>query len=753
MPDNRTVGVREFVCGFETGQNYANAPTTGDIVTDATAKHTGNYGLHCTIPSGVASTLTLALGFSAADVSFYRVWVKFVSLPSSSRVFICQDTSVTSRINLRITSAGLVELRFGTTVLGTRASALGSDWHYVEFGMSVTNNAAKLRIDGNTEVDWVAVGGSAGFVGSLVIGCTDTVAAAFQFYADDVAADSRAFPGYGRVKMLKMFDVASDNAAWALTGTTKPAAVDPGTTFDDTTFLACSTTPQTIMFGFDTLPTDVVQLYGLQLYLRAKRTGASSPAITPATGWRGGGTEEHALTTAGQLSIGASFAVQAFPRNVACSIFGGWFPNAYKNTLTVGFTSRNTNGVNVSAFWAEIDYSDLSAALPQDKTLIVADFEGNTTAELDSTNATTSGTLALVQTWAKFGASSLQLTHASGGRSFIRHSVSYDSTLAICKILNVSLWTKITTRQSSGNMSLWYWIENATFRFELLVNATGGLIANIDGTSSAATANDTIAASTEAHIAIELILGTASTSASCKVWVNDVLVLTHTAACATTNFGSVSLFHLGARSNVTGGAVVCYDGYVLDGATRHTSSLKVITLAPTGAGALTIAGFTANGAANKWDCLDDRPGDSDTTYVGLPAGLGTTSRESYALTDAPANLLHPLSCAVVWIVYKAESTVGGSIVVGFRWSISPMTEIVESAGFASSAAYQGTNIISYNFGGFGKPTPALITALEATIKQTSNTIAQRITAVGLTIAYTTIEERPANRGLKAQFVG
>lgn len=186
-----------FIFGFETGtlQTEYQSTVTGAATIESSVVRTGAYSLKVAPASGAAGNWDPAIGFAAGNFRFYaRVTV----LPASTRTFVGNTSA--GQLNLRITSTGALELRDNTTVLGTSTLTLSNTdlWYHIE--MEATGANATLYVDGSSE----ATGASTSLCG-LRFGATDTVAATYTAYFDDIAnyASDTGKTHPGRVVLLK----------------------------------------------------------------------------------------------------------------------------------------------------------------------------------------------------------------------------------------------------------------------------------------------------------------------------------------------------------------------------------------------------------------------------------------------------------------------------------------------------------------------------------------------------------------------
>lgn len=745
---------------FDHGQFYENQPTTADITVTTGAKRTGVYGLDVNAQSGVSTALTL--GNPDTVCQFDRAYINLVSIPSSSRIIWSGRTGslVSSTINVRLKSDGHLELRQNTTVLGTSASALTTGrWYCVELGVFLVGSFVSLRVDQAAEIDWVAGTGTAD-VSSPSWGAIDTVAAAFHYYLDDAARDTRDWCGAGRVKLVKIADVVTDNATWALTGSTKVDAVDPHTTYDDTTYISCATASTNILFGLGPMPTDAVEIYGMQIYSRAVRSGASNGGYEYRLGWRGGGGGAEAAHSTGATALTSPSAavVRYHSGYTGCSIFGPYFPKDYWSSFCVGLRNTSANGTRITALWVEVDYGYIDNSPAIERTLTIADFEEGT-GELDATsNGTINGTATSDNARAKFGSRSLKLVHASGGKSNIRFGIAgsdYSSGLSQYKTLYMSAWVYISAQQSSGQLSLLYVLSNTTYKMALNVDTSGAIHVDIEGSVITVSAAGVIPANTWKHVSWAIFLGTnLAFDTHVQVYVDDILIIDDYNLSTLTSFGTTDFGVIGSFSNVTGGATVFYDGYIQDITTRHTSKLKFKTLVPVGTGADTSGGvWSVVGPTNGWEAIDDLPNDGDTSYILTTTA--TSVDESYATTDLPASAQMVIPCIRLVRLAKRDGGTNGGVQVGIEYSQSGITVIDNGAATGSGAttsAYAASSYTIRSLKPFGKFTPVIINGMELYLK---NTVAQpsRVSAVAMTVAYYNVLPYPAHNKSKSHILG
>lgn len=738
------------VYSWSHGGHYNASPSDGNITVVSTWHRGSGYSLKVDGQSGVSSTVSVTTPGGGQTVRFVRAYFNFITIPSASRVFWSTSSVIGANVvNLRMKSDGHIEIRLNAAVIGTSLSALTTGRAYrIEIGHAQTSGLIKLMIDGAVEIDWTTISASADLFGGQVYGAIDTVASAMAFYVADVALDLLDFPGYGKTALCKMTAVARDGVGWVNTGgaVDKVAAVDPnpsGSGFNDTTYLLSSTSGQEMAFTY-TIPSKALVVWGVSSWARFIRNGASNATFYPSVCiLRAGTFQSDSSSSLDQTVAGATRSAATFQNWARVSTFGPWWPPEFYGTNAVGLLTLDANGLQLSAYWVEVDYSDVADEQQASWVCEMHDFEFSApSTEILGTNITIGGTLTTDATRSKFGGQSLRMPHSSGGNTSYRypHNTWQDinGSSRTPRMTYVQAWIYIETPQSSGDLQLFYWLDNTTDRGGIAVNAAGGVKGRFGATNSAASANGTVPFGQWFHMAYEYLSAssTVASDARIKVWVNDVLVLNVTGTSGSSGFGLTFFFGVGSRLAVTGGAVVWYDGYIHDFAVRHGKDLKFKTIHPDSAGSVTTAGYTVVGAANKWDAVDDVPSDDDTSYVLLATGLGTATNETYNLNTATGP--YHVNYAFAVFATKRDAATNGSIDVGVRLTKNAKTQTTLSS-VTPGAAYGNTRLRLRTMPSpFGKIDNASIDDLEAQIGQRSNTVASRVSMIAIVVAYKSV---------------
>jgi len=228
----------DFCIGFETG-SLSSEPlsvttvgtsltTTGSVSLETSIVRTGTGSLKLTPASGAAGNWGTT-GWSQLAARFY---VKVTSLPASTRELFGGSTA--SAATLCLKSDGAIELRNGGlagTLLGTSTTKLtdSSAWYRIEVQVAASDN--RVALNGTTEIT-----NANALLLNPLWGATDTTAATYTAYVDDIAR-STTFPvGEGRTVLLLP---VSDNAA----GSWKKGSAANAVAFGGTGFEAVNNTP------------------------------------------------------------------------------------------------------------------------------------------------------------------------------------------------------------------------------------------------------------------------------------------------------------------------------------------------------------------------------------------------------------------------------------------------------------------------------------------------------------------------------
>jgi hypothetical protein len=421
--------------------------------------------------------------------------------------------------------------------------------------------------------------------------------------------------------------------------------------------------------------------------------------------------------------------------------------------LQIQIRTTSSNPSRITAVWGEIGYDDSSDANPESIPIVISTFSNGPQDALCFGSSAVTGTVVLDTSITKEGGDSLKITHPSGSSS----KVGLELASAVNAVwgsakneLHVGCWVRLDTLPTSGTVGIWYMESGSFFRgMELLVGSDGSLntFARTSGLGTA-TAAGIITAGTWYWISMYFRCDAVAGSGVVRIWVDDVLVINRTGVSySITGIGVV--FYLGSGSAATGGAIAYYDNLVLSLTTRHTRHVHFQTIKPTGAGSLTQAAFTAVGAADKWDCLDDTPDNDDTDYV--LTSTTTTHTESYAVSDIDS-LASTVYGVCVYTIAKRDGASNGSINTLLIDSTRPVPSQFESSGYTTTATKDGSGYTYVKSQLFGAFTPEIVNRAELAIRQNGSN-QSRVTSLYATVLYTRTNPRARSRGSSARVIG
>lgn len=239
------------ISGFETGNTLEAQSSFGTVSVQSTTKRTGSYALKSNptaTTGGVDMRGLSASGFSAdldastvySSVSFY-----YVGNPSVDQNVLGYINSASVNLaRLILTTSGQIQAQYwngadAATSVGSAVSLTPNTWYTLELAAINTttpgSSTVEWRLNGvvqatlgsltirsaNRDIDWVRLGAGA--------------AVTSETYYDDFAISNSAYPGIGRVHVLKP-RAAGNNTAW--TGTN--VDVDEVPHDSDTTYISHS---------------------------------------------------------------------------------------------------------------------------------------------------------------------------------------------------------------------------------------------------------------------------------------------------------------------------------------------------------------------------------------------------------------------------------------------------------------------------------------------------------------------------------
>jgi hypothetical protein len=250
----------------------------------------------------------------------------------------------------------------------------------------------------------------------------------------------------------------------------------------------------------------------------------------------------------------------------------------------------------------------------------------------DTTNGSTSFSTSYRRFAPPAGLPGQGIKFAPGLSSWILKNLKSNQPTLIIKVA-VNFLTLPTTG-GGGFMQL---ADNGSDQVTLCLNPNGSLALyrgrGISGTLLVTSSPGIITGGQWYGIEMEVTINSSTGSAS--VWVNGIQVINATGLNTSGDDNAyTNQIGIGDFNNVFGSGVYMDDFRVWDatGSTQNAPlgvDSQLVTKLPSGAGAST--GWTPNGAAANWQCVDDNPPDGDTTYVSSSAA---STADAYAMPSA-----------------------------------------------------------------------------------------------------------------------
>ncbi len=295
----------------------------------------------------------------------------------------------------------------------------------------------------------------------------------------------------------------------------------------------------------------------------------------------------------------------------------------------------------------------------------IVGFETGDLLECSST-ATSTGTPFTVTSPVRNGTYSLKIQQGGTGVSFAAFAAVDNHGGGATTGLVLS-YTRFFFRMAAipTNEETFFYVQDNTpsTLMQLKINPTGGARVTLYNSAGTLvnTCPTTIGAGRWAQIEIKCGSGS---NAAYEVRIDSVSQISGTA-----NFGSnlPVFWYLGRPSVGSGGIEFYYDSlHINDFDFVGNGHVKIVRPDSDG----TTLNWTANGAANRWDCVDEIPNDGDTTYISS-ATLDQVNE---------VNLESSSNASITGTIRSVKSVAIGKRVGGSPMSVTPLRVRMNSGG-------------------------------------------------------------------------
>jgi hypothetical protein len=729
---------RIYVLGFEGGTTHLGDNTASDanITVQGTTKRTGNFALRCDGQSGTNSNLQFTVLSSGQGRLFIRLYLYLANIPGTARVIARANGSGASsgRVELRLNSTGTLTIAQNGTAIGTGSTVLTTgQWYRVEIGVNARGDErVSLRVDGNTEVSWITGVAGVDEITAWYVGVLDTVAAALDYYLDDVAFDLETWCGPGGVHALLPSALVTDNANWTANTGTKLAALQ--TVDDDTAYLLSSATTGSgtdIVFDFDDLPGDVGLPRGSLMWFRSKRDGGSNGVITPLRS--GGG---FAVATGSTItSTSAYIWDNAFGETDSAATYPfvkGFYDEGGVNELQFGLRNTSANPSRVTAVILEVDCDPTSGAVVDPRRLFASGFERGDFSDFTGASAGSptvgtgnvrSGTYACQFNPGSLASETVMMLIGVGTETPRGKEISG----RVC-VYWVTLPNNISWFATVNNTSL----SNVDFAVGLDASGNWAIFDDTNASGTVATESAASGPTTGQWYEVEFWYRVSTTGSTAtgkaKVWIDGVEVLSIT-DLQTDSTNLTNNLRLGVYNNkATNTQELWIDDFALDQGQRIPSG-HVIDLTPTSVGDFTGTNWTTGAGSGLVTPVNETPSDEDTSYLVGPLGSSFANALSWVLDDLPADT------EFVWSVsmsFRIKNDIASGILSA---GMSVGGHEPEASSISASASYTWARIFMMTSEWFGMWTPAIFNDSEPILWGFDPTDATRLSNVRVTVEY------------------
>lgn len=384
--------------GFETGdlsELVSTNSSSGSVAISSSLQNTGSYGLSVSTSTAAGTAYALLASPAGNDLpfsdnSYYRVHVKFITLPSARYAtflgFNHNNSGVYSTTyQFAINFDGTISVYLSGTLLATGTTIISPGSYYnIEIGL-LTGNIVQVRINGVTELSFT--GSAVGTTNQLVLGkaTNENSGHGIAFAYDDILISNSGFPGRGRSYFL-LPNANGGVANWTPSSGTVANSYQLVTELPpdgDTTYITNNssnvahqfTLTSTLSRGIPAnTPINAIKLIALT---RSTSGGNNGAVITIVQG---------GSTVSGALNPSTPYAINAFVVDNSLATSTHWTTSEL-NALVVELISDATTNYRVTGFYLSVDFivSDGVLVMGSADTTEIATIQGSSGVLLNGT--------------------------------------------------------------------------------------------------------------------------------------------------------------------------------------------------------------------------------------------------------------------------------------------------------------------------------------------------------------------------------
>src|SRR3989344_8078676 len=386
----------EILAATNQGRVWSSGFELNSLSNDMEIEATGGTGTKTIVTSPVRSgtyalqtTHTSAAGwvryrFAEANSNgpfYFRQYLRIADYPdAASDIVVLEATGGGNRVSIRLTSAGALQLwdLDGTVAqVGSDSSILSLDsWYRIEIRYDASGGLSAIswdaRLDG-TSFASTNSGANAASIGRITWGASSATAN-YNYFWDDIAINTSAFPGEGKIIHLKP-NAAGDNTTWLIGAGTGSNfdQVDEVTPDDATTYLSDIIATGLIADDYNIENATAIPsgstISAVQVGVRGGGTGTTVRTFVTRVKASSGGTVEESSSI--DWSINGWRTNQEGPntRNYVLSLYdlpgastSDWLISDLNSAqIGVRHDSLSVNEVRASAIWLLVDYAEAVA--------------------------------------------------------------------------------------------------------------------------------------------------------------------------------------------------------------------------------------------------------------------------------------------------------------------------------------------------------------------------------------------------------